>query len=459
MAAGALACGGGGDSPQATSLGTTDPAPTTAGDSTSDGGTTDEPSACTPGIQITCMCLGGDAGFQVCNPEGTGFGECMCAPPGTTGTEGGEESTGAESSTGTPDPCGDAVCDAEGGEDCETCEADCGVCEPCDQAPSCEGAEIPPVIDNHAMFLDDPMAYVSPSEALGQLTAAVEQGGVEARLIAAALAPAVADEPAVVTRLRGAFEGHPSATARIRASFADAGMVDPVAYTVDHGALTQAEVIAAVPALGFGTKTDPMLAPCDNPRMRIRVARLTVHEEDDDFLNDEVYCAITTEAAAHAELKVTPLTPALDEGDDYEYSLDAGLIWGQGELTAPMGNILINYNCIESEGSGEGYAALLGAIGDAVGDFDGKSVGADGWVFPAAGTVTNLLAGALTLDGDDLLFNGTQTIPADQMLPLTYGAWWSVRREGTNLNSDWDWELRMEIWGCHDYGTGMAPAG
>ena len=43
------------------------------------------------------------------------------------------------------------------------------------------------------------------------------------------------------------------------------------------------------------------------------------------------------------------------------------------------------------------------------------------------------------------------------MLPLTFGAWWSVRRDGTNGFSDWDWELRMEIWGCHDYGTGELP--
>jgi len=459
-----LACGTGADSPQAATLGTTTETDPSDG-STTDAATTDpEPTACTPGTQITCMCLGGDTGFQVCNQEGSGFGECMCAPPDSTGTESGADETGeGESSTGEVEPCGDSVCDADGGEDCASCEEDCGVCEPCDQAPSCDGAEIPPIIDTHVAALDDPMAYVDPDQILQQLTTAVEQGGIEARLIAAALAPAAADEPAVVTRLRDAFTAHPQASTRIRAAFARAGMQDPAQYIVQRGALTQAELtetaVQATSPDALVADDDPMLAPCDNPRMRIRVARLTVHEEDDDFLNDEVYCAITTEAAEHAELKVTPLTTPLDEGDSIDYSLDGGLIWGQAGLTAPMSNILINYNCIESEGSGEGYAALLGAIGDAVGDFDGKSVGADGWVFPAAGVVTNLLAGSLTLDGDDLLFNGTQTIVADQMLPLTYGGWWSVRREGTNLNSDWDWELRMEIWGCHDYGTGMAPAG
>lgn len=403
------------------------------------------------------MCVGGVTGFQVCNDAGAGFGECMCAE-GTTGPNSSDESSEGGVSTGEVDPCGDTVCDADGGEDCSTCEDDCGVCAPCDQAPSCDGAEIPPIIDNHALFLDDPMAYIPPSEVLDQLMHAVQEGGFEARLIAAALAPETQGELNVVSQMRDVFEGHATASSKIRAAFARAGMRNPAVYVAERGAPTRAERIGPASAPnGLVAEIDPMLAPCDDPRLRIRVARLTVHEEDDDLLNDEIYCAITTEAAEHAELKVTPLTTALDEGDSIDFSLDGGLIWGQGGLTAPMGNILINYNCIESEGSGEGYTNLLGAIGEAVGDFDGESVGADGWVFPAAGVVTGLLAGSLTLDGDDLLFNGTQTIPAAEMLALTYGAWWSVRRDGTNLFSDWDWELRMEIWGCHDYGTGDIP--
>lgn len=461
-----LACGTGAESPQSDTLGTTT-APEPAGDSSSGGTTGDpEPSACTPGTQITCMCLGSsEAGFQVCNQDGSGFGECMCEETTSSSTgPGSDDTSGGEESTGEVDPCGDSVCDADAGEDCASCEADCGVCEPCDQAPSCEGAEIPPIIDNHAAFLDDPMAYVGPEEILDQLSTAVEQGGVEARLIAAALAPASSDEHPVVGRLRSAFKGHPAGAAKIRAALSQAGMPNPTAYVALRGAPSAAELSSPVHAMPHAsglTAHTPSTegAACDDPRMRIRVATLTVHEEDDDFLNDEIYCAITTEGANHAELKVTPLTTPLDEGDSVDYSLDGGLVWGQAELTAPMSGILINYNCIESEGSGEGYAALLGAIGDAVGDFDGESVGADGWVFPAAGVVTNLLAGALTLDGDDLLFNGTQTIPENQLLPLTFGGWWSVRRDGTNILSDWDWELRMEIWGCHNYGTGVAPAG
>jgi hypothetical protein len=28
-----------------------------------------------------------------------------------------------------------------------------------------------------------------------------------------------------------------------------------------------------------------------------------------------------------------------------------------------------------------------------------------------------------------------------------------VSRKGTHINSDWEWELRIEAWGCAQYGT------
>ena len=176
LAWGLLACGSGADIPQSDpTLGSTTTAPATTSE---DGSTTDpEPTACTPGVQISCMCIGGETGFQVCNDAGAGFGECMCAED-TTGPDSSDESSGGAESTGEVEPCGDAVCDADGGEDCSTCEEDCGVCAPCDQAPSCDGAEIPPIIENHALFLDDPMAYIPPHEVLDQLVSAVEQGGL-----------------------------------------------------------------------------------------------------------------------------------------------------------------------------------------------------------------------------------------------------------------------------------------
>lgn len=418
-------------------------------DSGDDGG-----AVCVPGMQSSCACPGTEDGVQVCNADGSGFDSCEC-PDATSGPA----DTGADSTTGEPEPCGNGTCDAD--EDCNSCEMDCGVCEPCTAAPSCEGALIPPAIDTHADFLDDPMAYIPPPEIMENLVAHVQDGDDAARVIAAALAEPAAGELSLVTHLRAAFAAHPTATAAVRRQLALVGMPDPAGYRAAHPVPTVEEIVAKAPpsAAGIGPMSslvdpvDPFAAPCDDPRMRIRVARLDVHEEDDDFANDEVYCAITSEAAESAELKITPITPALDEGDSYTYNLDAGLVWGQADLLAPKGNIFLSYNCIESD-TANGYSDLLAAVGDAAAAAGGAGIpGVDGWVFPTVGIVANLLAGALTLDGDDMLFNGTQVVPEDEMINLTHGAWWSVRRDGTNLNSDWDWELRMEIWGCHDNGV------
>ncbi len=466
-------------------LGGSDTTPS-IGDSTSTGsaeesedeGDDDEP-ACVPGTQNDCSCPGGLEGFQVCNDAGSGFDECMCESADTTAGE----DTAGDSSTGEPDPCGNDVCEADLDETCETCEADCGACLPCAEAPTCDGAEVPPVDPPNATMLNDPMAYIPPPQIVDNLAAQVAGGGMGARLIAAALSEPDADESALVGAFRSVFDQNPAATDAIRRQLANVGMDDPQTYSIERMAPTTPELVAfaaAHPTLAVAvgpvagpqaTGADGELAPdsdpaaggsegdpCANPRYRIRVARLDVHEEDDDVLNDEVFCAITTEGAAHAEIKVTPITQPLDEGDSVDYSLDGGLVWGQNELTAPGGNILINYNCIESDTAGAaGYSGLLMALGDAAGDVDGEAVGVDGWVFPAVGVVTNLLAGAISLDGDDLLFNASQVIGEDLMFEFIYGAWWSVRRDGTNVLSDWDWELRMEMWGCHNYGTGEGP--
>ena len=442
------ACADGDDSRGSDGLVTSTTGVDASTDSGSEGG-----NACVPGMQSACACIGGVEGVQVCRDDGSGFDGCECPE------DGGDASTTDDTggSTGEPEPCGNGTCDAD--EDCSSCELDCGVCEPCTGAPSCDGAAVPPPIDTHAEFLDDPMSYMPPPDIVDALRAKVSAGDPAARLVAAALGEAEPDEPPLVQVLRDAFAAHPEATAAVRRQLAAVGLDEPEAYRAAHPVPTVLELQALERSRPRGVTDldapiDPLAAPCDDPRMRIRVARLDVHEEDDDFANDEVYCAITAEAAEAGEIKVTPITPALDEGDSYTYNLEAGLVWGQLDLAAPKGNLLLSYNCIESD-TANGYTDLLAAIADGANAAGGIDIpGVDGWVFPAVGVVTDLLAGALTLDGDDLLFNGTQVVPETEMLNLTHGAWWSVRRSGTNLNSDWDWELRMEIWGCHDNGTG-----
>jgi hypothetical protein len=266
------------------------------------------------------------------------------------------------------------------------------------------------------------------------------------RVVIAALDGPVDGEHPMVEQVRDAFAAHPEATAALLRQLAIAGVDDIAEYRVRHPEPRVSDDFVVEPAVQHGADGDP----CADPRLRIRAARIDVPEEDDDFLNDQIYCVIAAEGSQASELKLTPITPNLDEGDSHAFALAEGLVWGQQDLVAPMGNLALTYNCIESE-SPDTYNGLFNAIGMAA-DAAGGISEDNGWVFDTVGVVADLLPTAIGLDGDDLLFNASQIVPADMHLMLTSGQYWQVVRSGTNLNSDWEWHLRMEIWGCHTNG-------
>ena len=74
-------------------------------------------------------------------------------------------------------------------------------------------------------------------------------------------------------------------------------------------------------------------------------------------------------------------------------------------------------------------------------------------MFPVIGLAADVIAAALALDSDNHLFNASQVVPAELQLGMTTGVGWSVERDGVNALENWDWELRMEAWGCTDDGT------
>lgn len=61
--------------------------PSTAGETTGETTGGAPGNACIPGETQTCLCVGGGEGVQVCNAEGSGYGECACV--GETNTSGG----------------------------------------------------------------------------------------------------------------------------------------------------------------------------------------------------------------------------------------------------------------------------------------------------------------------------------------------------------------------------------
>ncbi len=393
--------------------------------------------ACTPGKQTRCACPGGaEDGIQVCNDEGTGFGVCEC-PSGNGG------GPGAGGGGGSADACGDAECGD--GEDCHTCEADCGTCGPCTLGPSCDAAQIPPATLQHAPMFDMTLQQMSKEMILARLESRIARSEVGARVVVAALGDERVGESVLVTRLRGALAASPKLRASIARGLSRAGADRLAGLGVPE--LEEPPMFVKDISYPGGTPE------CGSPLLRVRVAKIDVHEEDDDFANDIVYCALSSETMMGAEIRVTPQTPNLDEGDSFTYPIEAGVFWGQVEPKAPGSNMLLTYDCFETDSS-DGFSKLLGSIGEAA-DALGAYAGSYGWVFDVVANVVPIVQDALALDGDDHLFNAQQTIGLESQMDLTNGRFWSVRRSGTHLNSDWDWELRVEAWGCAQYGGGM----
>lgn len=78
-----VACG---KSAEGTATGAeTDSSGSSSGSTTNDPGTASNSGGqnCTPGQSVECTCTNGETGAQVCNPDGKGFGVCMCEGGGT----------------------------------------------------------------------------------------------------------------------------------------------------------------------------------------------------------------------------------------------------------------------------------------------------------------------------------------------------------------------------------------
>jgi hypothetical protein len=289
------------------------------------------------------------------------------------------------------------------------------------------------------------LEWKSKQELRAELSARVNAAGPEIRILASALAATpTADEPAAITHLRSLLQEQPQITTMVRRQLATVGLSSPDAYRALH------------PALGVMTVMDAKSGvDCGPPQLSVRLAKVDVIEDEDDFANDIVYCAISTDSAKGSEVRVTPKTPPLDEGESYEFSPQVGTVWGQKGPREAGGDLTLTYDCFESDDS-QTYNKLLEGLANTVAK-NGTRVDDSGWTSAVAGAIAAVLPSILALDGDDHLFKAKQVISASDQLKLTNGGSWTVNKKGTHLWSDWEWTLHMEVWGCAVNGGGPRP--
>lgn len=396
--------------------------------------------ACNPGQTAPCTCKDGSDGTIECKPDGSGFGVCGPCHNGTGGAGG--AGTGG---SGGQDPCGDGFCAAD--EDCHTCDADC-FCDPC-LYKACAGATIPPASLQHYPQLDVALEAIPPEQIQEMLSQRVASGDVAMRILARVLSPQRGDESFLAKRLRAAMD--PRSEAMLRRSLSAAGMYDPAAY---DQAFPEADVLPEVLG-GFETMEVPPggTESCGAPLLRVRLASVLVTNPDDDVASDLIYCAVTSEAGAGGETRVTPITQYLSDGQTHTWSIDEGIVWGQLGPRSPEGNLLLTWNCFEQDDNSS-YTTLIDTIATEAEKVGGVIGGQYGWVFQVVASLGSILSQAIVLDGDDYLLNIQQNIDASVQLDMTNGYYWNVHKWGEHgFLQEYDWTLRVEAWGCAEYGT------
>jgi len=136
---------------------------------------------------------------------------------------------------------------------------------------------------------------------------------------------------------------HHDASPALRVSSGDRRRASPGARSTGaRTALRDAPVVLARPPMldfrdvnGDAGAADPA-AVCEPPKLGCASAAVTVHEEDDDVYNDNVYCNIATESPGGSELRITPKTPNLDEGQSHQFSATRAPSGGSKLLAIPM---------------------------------------------------------------------------------------------------------------------------
>jgi hypothetical protein len=421
------------------------------------GGTTDggaDAAATCAGEKLECTCSnfpsyvdgGKPQGFQ-CKVDGS-WGPCQCVAP--------------------PPRCGDGICQAL--EDCTTCRVDCGECPKCAEAPACDKAKTPPLSFVALPALDTRFV---PSDVTRQggnvIRTLVAQGSPEFRaLVQALLVPPAAGEHPFLGELRTVLNREPGLANLMRSAIRNAGLADAAGYLAKYPPVKPSPRQLA----------DANAIACGPPKLRIRLQSVKVlTPENEPFIGsdgDKIYCILTSESNNGSEIRITPVTPRLDSGQSYSYSLYEGVFWGQdlppsaatgadaggGTLTyevprAPNGDLMLTYRCW-SQHNDQTWSNILSAAGNASASVAGVA-GSYGWAFGLGAVVGQVAAAAVAAAQQDIatVYNAQQIIPEAQQLAMTNGVSWRVTGGKNGAN----YEMAVQAWGCAVNGGGKRDAG
>jgi hypothetical protein len=212
-----------------------------------------------------------------------------------------------------------------------------------------------------------------------------------------------------------------------------------------RGDLCQPPVVPDGGVSDAGAPSGP--GTCKDPELRLRIERVLVHKG-----GGEIYCVVSATDGASSEAAVTAKTKSLGDNEANYFDATTGLYWGQKDLHATSNNLTVTFNCFVVKG--DSWAKVLKAVGDTATGLGGTPT-PYGWAFGLGGVAANAAAAGVAAGaGDELRFNAQQTIDKKELLDLTNGRSWSLRKSGgCGAFCNWDWEIFVQSWGCADAQT------
>jgi len=325
----------------------------------------------------------------------------------------------------------------------------------CVELTSCDALQAPKTL-NPATDLNVGLAAISKEQLRSKLQAEVASGSKDARALAAALSARQDGESESVTFLRNLIQSNPRIAAALQRQVPSLGYGSMAVYQrrFPTGIDVNNDVGTATATKAPQVMEAPLPTAACIPSLKIRLAKITVHEDEDDWANDEIYCSISVASESVQELRITPKTRKLDEDESQSFTGEETVVWGQGRPREAKADLTVKYDCFEAE-SAAGYSALIKTAADAAKEYGNKVVSEEntGYVSTGADLLGAILPAVLALDSDDHLFVATQTIPVAKLMELAKGSSWTVKKKGSHLGSDWEWSLTMEAWGCAVNGT------
>ena len=191
-----------------------------------------------------------------------------------------------------------------------------------------------------------------------------------------------------------------------------------------------------------------MSSECLAPQLRMRIESIKANKG-----GGELYCIVNASDGATSEVAITQKTKSLNDGETNFFDPSVALYWGQKDLRPTTNNLTITYNCFVVKT--DAYSKVVKAAGDSA-IMAGGVAGPYGWAFGLGGVAANVAAAALAAAaGDELRLNAQQVIDKSELLDLTNGRTWMIRKGGgCGLLCNWDWEVHVQSWGCADAKVG-----